>query len=109
MLSVATRELVAAEGHYHRSCYRTYTRNTVNSGETPAPDDSVDEYEMAEKEAIDELFIFIRQELMQSPQIVPMTELTARVVGSLNGLGFDEIKHSTKKHMRRTLEQEHHK
>ena len=26
MLSITSRELVAAEGHYHRSCYRSYTR-----------------------------------------------------------------------------------
>ena len=25
MLSITSRELVAAEGHYHRSCYRSYT------------------------------------------------------------------------------------
>lgn len=26
MLAITSRELVAAEGHYHRSCYRAYTR-----------------------------------------------------------------------------------
>ena len=26
MLAIVSRELVASEGHYHRSCYRSYTR-----------------------------------------------------------------------------------
>ena len=28
IIALVTRKLVAAEAHYHRSCYRNYTRQT---------------------------------------------------------------------------------
>ncbi len=32
MLDIVSRDLVAAEGHYHRSCYRSYTRQEKDTG-----------------------------------------------------------------------------
>ena len=41
VLAVVSRELVAAEAHYHRSCYRNYTRpvHTQVSGSSGTNDD----------------------------------------------------------------------
>lgn len=50
-------ELVAAEGHYHRSCYRAYTHgeSATSSGLADAEQDAADLYKTAEKQALQEL------------------------------------------------------
>lgn len=107
MLAIVSRELVAAEGHYHRSCYRLYTKDVVAiHTETEYHDDEEEQYEATEKEAYKELFKFIRGELFVNPEVVPMTELTSELVRNMNALGVTEIKPSTKKHIRRKLETE---
>lgn len=41
MLAIVSRELVAAEAHYHRSCYREYVRGATDN--TPCTSDLVDD------------------------------------------------------------------
>ena len=62
ILALLNRELVAAEGHYHTSCYKLYTKETsVSTGATEKHDQSEDaEYEEAEKQAYEELFLYIK-------------------------------------------------
>ena len=53
ILAIVTRELVAAEACYHKSCYRDYTRNVqgaVSSGDKKE-DDECPEYTNAESQA----------------------------------------------------------
>lgn len=57
LLAITSMELVAAEGHYHRSCYRAYTRgeSATSSGLADAEQDAADLYKTAEKQALQEL------------------------------------------------------
>lgn len=69
ILALVSRDLVAAEGHYHRSCYRTYTKEEVSKGvvannEDGGDDTDATQYEAAVKQSYDELFLFIRTELL---------------------------------------------
>ena len=53
ILAIVTRELVAAEAWYHKSCYRDYTRNiqgAVSSGDKKE-EDECPEYTNAESQA----------------------------------------------------------
>jgi len=84
MLSITSRELVAAEGHYNRTCYRSYTRGkpVASSGLADAEDNADDHYKTAETQAHEELFLYIRSQLLPCQDIVPMATLRQR---------FDEI------------------
>ena len=109
MLSILSIELVAAEGLYHRTCYRLYTR--VESADSSSVSMTKEQseyvvYEEAESQAHEELFFYIRNELMTNPEVKPMTELTSRLEGALNSFGVTELKQSSKKHLRRKLESE---
>ncbi|KAI4809933.1 hypothetical protein KUCAC02_018788 [Chaenocephalus aceratus] len=112
ILAIVSRELVAAEGHYHRSCYRLYTKDAAPVAASSAPDgEDIDEtnddgvqYDAAEKQSYSELFSFIREELFLNPAVVPLIDFTARLVSRMNGLGI--AKQSTKKHICRKLESE---
>jgi len=91
MIAVVSRELVAAEGHYHRSCYRQYTcRYSGRTSEThQAPsdsdttDDSDSDYYTVEKHCYDRLFDFIRNAVFEEPQVVKLSDLTNNLVGWL--------------------------
>eukprot|EP00058_Branchiostoma_floridae_P000977 XP_002586465.1 hypothetical protein BRAFLDRAFT_106667 [Branchiostoma floridae] len=109
MISLASRDLIAAEGQYHRSCYREYTRSTACvAGNDDNNEGSMrqDPYESALDTAYQELFQFIRNDLFTNPRVLRMTDLSSRLVESMKSLGIEQIKDSTKKHMRRSLESE---
>ncbi|KAK0133346.1 hypothetical protein N1851_031143 [Merluccius polli] len=108
ILAIVSRDLVAAEGHYHRSCYRLYTKDNVpkNTLVCDEHDDADSQYEATVKQSFDELFQFIRVELFANPKVMFMTDLTSRLVASMNSKGIIQVKGSTKKHIRRKLERE---
>ncbi|XP_056156559.1 uncharacterized protein LOC130130771 [Lampris incognitus] len=108
ILAIVSTDLVAAEGHYHRSCYRLYTKEEVSKGEVASneDDDAAAQYEAAVNKAYDELFLFIRMELFGNPQVMTMTDLSSRLVASMNSQGIAQVKESTKTHIRRNLESE---
>ncbi len=63
MLAIVSHELVAAEGHYHRSCYRVYTKdpNTdIDKGEINL-DQAECHYEAAERMALYKVFAYIKE------------------------------------------------
>ena len=104
IMALLSREIVAAEAHYHISCYREYTRpSKTTSTSTPA---DVDPYIAAEHEAYTMLFSYVRRDLLRSPRVIRMTNLTYNLTQNLQSLGFDDIKDHTKKHIRRRLESE---
>ena len=109
ILGLLHRDLVAAEGHYHRTCYRTYTMNMTKADEQSENEDDAHDpdivYANAYAKAERELFLYIRNELMVKPDIVSMTDMTSRLGNSLHAEG-QTIKQSSKKHLRRALEQE---
>lgn len=61
MIAILTRELVAAETHYHRSCYRQYTK-TGETATSIEPDESDDDYAKAEACAFSRLCDYIRSD-----------------------------------------------
>ena len=64
MLAIMNRELVAAEGHYHRSCYRLYTKDTIPTRSDVSASmeqaTEVNYYQTIEMLAFKELLSYIR-------------------------------------------------
>ncbi|CAH3131725.1 unnamed protein product, partial [Porites lobata] len=93
ILAIVTRELVAAEACYHKSCYRDYTRNIQGAVSS-------------ESQAYENFFTYIETRLLQNPRIVRMVELYTLFTSFLKSQGVKEIKESTRTHFRRNLEGE---
>jgi len=72
ILAITSRAIMAAEGHYHASCYKSYTniktkeRNYVGDKEVENSSQVTDmpSYEVAEVEAYVQLFRYIRNEVI---------------------------------------------
>ena len=107
MVECASSVLVAAEGHYHRSCYRNYTRY-LNTAQSVSTEEGTDHYAVALEKSYTELFHFIRTDLFVTPQVMTMVELFSRLAASMHTCGIDTIEYSVKKHIHRTLEREFH-
>ena len=73
-----SRELVAAEACYHRTCYRSYTRPEASSSVNPdmSSESSDDEYAPLESDAYWMLFDFIRSDLIENEKDVRLIEMT---------------------------------
>jgi len=63
-------------------------------------------YQDAERQAYEELLVYIRNELLANQEIKPMTQLTSRYECALKSFGVTELEQSTKKHLRRKLQNE---
>ena len=102
---MASRELVAAEACYHKSCYRNYTRPTGErvSGTCSADDKEHDDIEF---EAHQKLFDYIRSNILGNPRLVKFTEITQQLVLFMEELGANVIRESTKTHLHRKLKTE---
>ena len=108
ILAVTSREFVAAQAHYHKTCCRHYTREyytqprnksaTVEDGERAYADVEDDVYQM--------LFANIRDDLFPNPRVLTMVELTANLVLYMKAHSVEEVQASTKKHIRRKLQGE---
>lgn len=107
MLAIVSRDLVAAEAHYHRSCYRLYTLKVTHhestSSSVPTPDV---QYAESEKKAFAKLFRYIREDMFERPRVLRLTVLTNMLVTFLKEAGVQNVRQSTKKHIRRTLSSE---
>lgn len=112
IMALVSRELVAAEACYHKSCYRDYTRPKVptstnySSVKTDDPEPTDQQYTQLEQEAYGLLFKDIRFDILENPRLVKMSELLNTLVSYMQSLGVKEIKNSTKTHRRRKLEKE---
>ena len=108
ILAIASREIVAADACYHRTCYKGYTRAEISP--TIASDgcgESLeDEYTNLESEAYQMLFDYIRSDVLANEETVRLTELTELLASYLTSLGVEKIKLSTKKHIGRNLQAE---
>lgn len=70
MLALLSRDLVAAERYYHKSCYKLYTKGEVPASSVAGAEQSQCEYgayQEAEKQSYDELFLYIKNELIFEP------------------------------------------
>ena len=78
ILAIASREIVAAQACYHRTCYEGYTR--AEASPTGAPDgcgESLeDEYANLKSEAYQMLCDYIRSDVLANEKIVRLTDMT---------------------------------
>lgn len=112
MLAITSKELVAAKGHYHRSCYRTYTRGEPASNKE-LPDDeqqfeeyATDWYKTAETQALQEIVKYIKTELLPLNYIVPMTIVRKKFKEFMSCHGASNVTTSSINNLRYHLEKE---
>ncbi|KAK3869737.1 hypothetical protein Pcinc_024965 [Petrolisthes cinctipes] len=103
ILALLSMDLVAAEGQYHRSCYRSYTKTRPQM--IPKETDS-EEYPGVVKDSFEKLFAYIREYVFENPRVIKLTELTTKLTSWMLDGGIHMVKDSTKKHVRRNLETE---
>ena len=103
ILAVTSRDIVAAEAHYHRSCYREYTRPKKPSPSSSSTDEVRDD---AEEKAFSDLFKYIRLEVIGKKSVVTMTELTSKLEVLAQARGKEKLSEATRKHIRRKIEAE---
>ena len=81
ILAILSRDLVAAEGHYHRTCYRHYTNiKESDKGEESEEDDDSD-YVKAESSALSRMFDYIRNDLFKNNDIIELSKLSEMLRG----------------------------
>ena len=88
-MALASREIVVAEAHYHRSRYREYTRPKKQkqglgcniSGDT----------QDAEFDAFSDQFEHIRAEVLEKQRVMPMTEVTNQFVLFARQTGIEKV------------------
>lgn len=100
ILAVVSRELVAAEACYHKSCYRNYTRTIPFS--VDKKEDEYIENSRAELQGYEKLFNYNRTDLLRNSWIWE----NERVTSFVNSQRELEIPESTRTHLRRSLEKE---
>lgn len=106
ILAILSRDLVAAEGHYHRTCHRHYTNlKESDKGEESEEDDDSD-YVKAESRALSRMFGYIRNDLFKNNDIIELSKLSEMLRGWILESGVKEVKLSTTKHIRRKLNDE---
>lgn len=103
ILALASRELVAAEAHWHHSCYKNYTRENSKSVNTADTEELRDSYTQAELNAFSRLCDYIRNDLFQNSNIIELVKLSDMLKGWMLESGVMEIKPSTMNHLRRKL------
>ena len=86
ILALTSRELVAAETHFHRCCYRNYTREPKSC--KPSQDKEDDQYSQAESHAFEKLFAHTRQNLFTEPDCVKLTDLSKLFIAEMENPGY---------------------
>ena len=99
---IGCHEMVAAEAHYHISCYKQCTikpTREVNVSE-------VSVQEAASVKAFDFIVDYIRTQIFENPHIVALADSTQKYVAKLLQYGQTSRYDSAKKNLKRKLEQE---
>ena len=108
LLAIVSRDLVAAEACYHGTCYREYTRPKPETGSSSTlsftPQDH--EYACTESAAYEKLSDYVRNNVLVTPNLIMLTDLTQTMISYMKDLGIKETKESSKTHLRRKLEAE---
>lgn len=111
IIAITSRDIVAAEAHYHVSCYKNYTRDVAKTPGSEkeigtAKDNQTDKSSHLNQvvdNAFENLFQYIRSDIIPNKKIVPVTSLTEKLESFIPD-GVAQIPKSTRKHIRRTLE-----
>lgn len=112
ILRVTSRDIVAAEAHYHVSCYKNYTRGNTSKPEYEDKSEKENDtakdplYQVIEREAHSNLFEYITTDIIPNKKITPITSLTVKLESFMSGSGVKLMTDSTRKHIRRRLESE---
>ena len=93
-LAHTSRDLVAAEAWYHKSCYRLYTivKGTDENNSTFLQYNLQDpnyKYKVAEREAYERVTQYVQCELFQTPKVVKFTQLTSMLKEHMLSLGVE--------------------
>lgn len=97
ILSVTSRDIVAAEAHYHASCYKAYVKEQQVM-------DKINEQTEDDAARVD-LYRYIRSDLFSKPRIIPLSDLISKLESLLREKGVD-ISESTKNNLSRNLKSE---
>ena len=106
--AIVSRDFVAAEACHHGTWYREYTRpkpETCTSS-TSSFTSQDDEYACTESAAYEKLFDYVRNNVLVTPNLIRLTDLTQTMISYMKDLGIKETKESSKTHLRRKLEAE---
>ena len=111
ILGLLSRDIVAAEGHYYKSCNKLFTKDDFPAVTSSGAGENQEEskgacYKEAEKEALGQLFLYIRTKFFLNPEVLSMTNLISRLERSMMSKGTIKLKPTTKKHVNRKLETE---
>lgn len=106
LIALTSRDIVAAEAHYHISCYKMYTKTDEKKVENDNGTDEYERYHTIEDEAYAELFEYIRTNVIPNKRITPLTVLSARLESHMLTGGVRLLKDSTRKNMHRKLKSE---
>ena len=108
LLAIVSRDLEAAEACYHGTCCREYTRPKPETGtsSTSSFTSQDDEYACTEAAAYEKLFDYVRNNVLVTPNLIRLTDLTQTMISYMKDLGIKETKESSKTHLRRKLELE---
>ena len=88
ILAIASRDIVAAEAHYHASCYKSYTNIKTKEG------DHVGDQEVETNSRV-----------IPNKEVVPVVQLTEKLEAFMSSKG-EALKTTSKKNIRRRLESE---
>ena len=85
LLTIISRDLVAAEKHNRRLSYRSYAREEKAACSAIHDEDHNDEahYARAPSHSYNEVFLFIRNELFTNPQVIAIADLAFKLVTSM--------------------------
>ena len=100
ILAITSRDIVAAEARYHRSCYRDYTRPQQKCHEEQGVSGKAND---AEYDAFTDLFRYIRTDVLDAEAVITMVDLTKKLESFIQSRGIEGLPESTKKHIRRKI------
>ena len=102
IIALTSREIVAAEAHYHRSCYREYTRPKKQGLGCDISDDTQD----AEFDAFSDLFEHIRAQVLEKQRVITMSEATNQFQLFATQRRIEKVRETAKKHIKRSIDAE---
>ena len=103
ILAILSRDLVAAEGHDHSTCYSRYTNVKESDKGKESEEDDDSDYVKAESSALSRMFDYIRNDLFKNNDVIELSRLSEMLRGWILESGVKEVKLSTTKHIRRKL------
>ena len=103
ILAITSRDIVAAEARYHRSCYRDYIRPQQKCHEEQSVSSKAND---AEYDAFTDLFRYIRSDVLDAEAVITMVDFTKKLESFIQSRGIEGLSESTKKHIRRKIEAE---